>query len=179
MKKAEDCIAGLKLKILTKANVLYLLLAGLIAFVDQYTKIIAKNNISFGEQIEIIPGLFNLTLAFNKGAAFGFLAGVENDMLRVMALWILSGIAIIVVFYLFFVSQKESTIGKLGLAMIIGGATGNLIDRGFYGAVTDFLDFYIQNYHWPAFNIADSAICVGVVILIFSQEKRQEKHPNV
>ena len=142
----------------------------IVGITDQFTKFLISSNFSIGQVENIIPNVFNLVLTYNKGAAFGFLANIQNDTLRVSLLWAFSLIALCVVLYLLFNSHKESKYFRLGLSLILGGALGNMIDRFRLGQVVDFLDFFVNEYHWPAFNVADSAICVGVFLVILSGE---------
>jgi signal peptidase II len=139
----------------------------LLTILDQLTKRIIVHNLSEGSIVSIIEGFFNLTLSYNRGVAFGFLSSIENTTLRVTILWTATLLACLAVAYMYIFEYKNSKTGKFGLALVLGGALGNMIDRLLLGEVVDFLDFHIASYHWPAFNIADSAICVGVCVLIF------------
>ncbi len=136
------------------------MLSGLILIIDQITKVIVENNIS--SSIKVIPGLFNLVFVKNTGAAWGILAGKG---------WLLLLISIIV-FILIVTFIRRITEGwperYYSMALIAGGIAGNSIDRIWRGSVVDFLDFHYGLHHWPAFNVADSAICVGVFIFIIS-----------
>jgi signal peptidase II len=147
------------------------ILTGLIIVIDQVTKILVETGI--GSPIKIVPGFFNLVFVKNSGAAWGILAGKG---------WLLLIISI-TVFTLITVFLKRITEGwperYYSMALITGGIVGNSIDRIWRGSVVDFLDFYYGSYHWPAFNVADSAICVGVFIFIISSWIRpQEKEGN-
>jgi signal peptidase II len=115
---------------------------------DQITKYCVISTFAYGDIREVIPSLFNLVLVHNKGAAFGIFADIAHPLLRFGALGLSTCAALLVVGYLY----RKST-------------SGNIVDRARLGYVIDFLDFYHNAYHWPAFNIADSAICVGVGIL--------------
>lgn len=123
------------------------------------------------EAIEVIPGFFNLVFYMNQGAAFGILN--EGGMARKLFLIGTSLAALAIVAVL--VWQSRSRLTTFALSLIAGGAVGNLIDRARFGFVVDFLDFYLSTRHWPAFNVADSAITVGVgltiIIYFFSNEK--------
>jgi len=140
--------------------------AGLTIFLDQLTKYLTVKNISLYSNIEIIDGLFNLTYVQNPGGAFGFLAQ-QSDIVRAVVFIFVSSLALILIGYFYYTTPKEFSVLSTGFALIFGGAIGNLIDRIRFGKVVDFLDVYIGNYHWPAFNIADSAICVGVIIFSY------------
>jgi signal peptidase II len=152
---------------LKKEKILFfaLIIIGM-TILDQITKKIAVKYIVEGQQIEIIQGMFNLTLSYNKGAAFGLFANIENNAVRLLFLWGASIVALILVIYMFFYEYRQDNLGKFALSLIMGGAIGNIIDRLYLGRVVDFLDFYYRSYHWPAFNVADSSICIGVTILV-------------
>ena len=137
---------------------------------DQLSKIIVLDRCVEHEIVKICP-FFNLFLTFNKGVSFSLLTS-DSPYAPVA----LSAFALVVAGLLIYWIQKEKNKGaRVGLALILGGAIGNVIDRIRFGAVVDFLDFYWGDYHWPAFNIADSAICIGVAILLFSSFKKGEK----
>jgi len=131
---------------------------------DQLTKLLALAYLSQGATVEIIPGFFNLTLVYNPGAAFGIFATLPDTSRRIV-LGVVTVIAVIVIFRLASNEAKDRPILQGALSSILAGAIGNLIDRLRFDAVVDFLDFYVGTYHWPAFNIADSAISVGVAIV--------------
>ena len=129
-----------------------------------------------GEVRPVIDGLFNLTLSFNRGAAFGLWTGLSSGWREVvLASTIL--LALGVVGFLLTRPYYQSKLAQLALSAILGGAVGNVIDRFMYGAVVDFLDFYVGSYHWPAFNIADSAICVGVGLLLILPKAEPASSP--
>ena len=141
------------------------LVSGSIIIVDQVTKYILKINLALHDHIVILDNFFNITHILNPGGAFGFFAGKSPEIRKFIFLFLSSLVAL---FVLWFYKKCAETYIFLsyGLALIFGGAIGNLIDRFLYGKVVDFLDFYIGSAHWPAFNIADSAISVGMGILI-------------
>ena len=141
---------------------------------DQLSKLMILAALQVGEVLEIIPGFFNLTLHFNKGAAFGLFAGLE-DGFRQLVLGGFSKIAILMLLVFLVYEFHESKRGQFCIGLILGGALGNIIDRVYRGEVVDFLDFYIVNYHWPAFNIADSCICIGVFTLILFESRGADK----
>jgi signal peptidase II len=116
------------------------------------------------ERVPVLP-FFNLTLVFNKGAAFSFLSDAGGWQ-RGFLIALTSGVAVVLAVWLMRTSPRERLLA-FGLALIIGGALGNLIDRIFLGQVVDFLDFHWAGWHWPAFNVADSAISVGVAALLW------------
>ena len=137
-----------------------------ILILDQATKFIVDQTIPLHHSIPVIDDLFSLTYIRNTGAAFGMLAGSAAHF-RIPFLVLFSVLAI--VFIIVMVRRlPDREIGLItALAFILGGAIGNLIDRIAYGEVIDFLDFYWSRYHWPAFNLADSFITVGVLITVF------------
>lgn len=139
---------------------------------DRVTKYFALHYLPPYAEVPIIK-YFNLTLAYNKGAAFSFLGSASG-----WQSWLFGSIALAVSIGLLIWLGKLSSRQRwlcISLALVMGGALGNLSDRLLYGYVIDFLDFYAGNLHWPAFNIADSAICVGAVMLlldaVFSRKK--------
>jgi signal peptidase II len=141
----------------------WLWLSALIIVLDQFTKYFADSNLDLRVPLEVFPNL-NMTLCYNKGAAFSILSnagGWQRWFLMVVSLIVSIGLV-----YWLHEADKNRKFITLGLALIIGGAVGNLIDRSLYGYVIDFIDVYYDYWHWPAFNIADSAISVGATLLI-------------
>jgi len=140
----------------------------LVIVFDQITKILADHYLQYHQSVEIMP-MFNLTLMYNKGAAFSFLANAGGWQ-RWFFLTLTSAVSIFI--YLWIRKLKTHQLLQYSaLALILGGAIGNLIDRAIYGHVIDFLDVYFKQHHWPAFNIADSAITVGAILLIYDTLK--------
>ncbi len=136
-----------------------------IFFLDLLTKHIAAEILK-NKTITIIPGFLDFTLVWNRGAAFGILADAP-EFVRKLVLIFASGIAVIIaVLYAYKKQDKLNFIQFLSLALITGGALGNLYDRIFIGAVRDFIDIHIKQYHWPAFNIADMSISIGIFLFI-------------
>ncbi len=142
------------------------IIAGLIVIFDQITKAVILNAMPLYHSVPVIPGFFSLTHIHNPGGAFGFLANQSSSIRNFLFLFI-SLLAICLIFYFYKNTPKTHPLLSTGFAMIFGGAIGNLIDRIRFGKVVDFLDFYIGNLHWPAFNVADSAVTVGIFIFIF------------
>lgn len=132
---------------------------------DQYTKLLATERLQPGNPEPVIDGLFNLTLVFNPGAAFGMFAGLGQPA-RHIALAAVTLVAFFVILRLALREMRGDRASLLALSAIFAGAVGNLIDRFRYDAVVDFLDFYWNAYHWPSFNVADSAISIGVAVVI-------------
>jgi signal peptidase II len=147
-----------------------------IVVLDQSTKIIVQRTMALYQSIPIIDGLFNLTYVRNTGAAFGIFAGSAEIFRRpflILVSILASGFIISLLRRL-----EDRQKGLLSaLAFVLGGAIGNLIDRIFYGEVIDFLDVYWRDYHWPAFNIADSFITVGVAIALYCLYKHEGSDP--
>ena len=134
---------------------------------DQFSKLFIVKNLYVGERINILP-FFNLVHVRNKGITFGLLSGSLQPIVLVI-------LSLVIVAFLINYAHKNKNYRPF-LSLIIGGAIGNIIDRIVYGSVVDFLDFYLGRHHWPAFNIADSAIVIGVFILFFisySEEKNE------
>jgi len=129
---------------------------------DQFTKYVVLQRFSLHESVPVIPGFFNLTYVRNPGAAFGILAGAHGAWRTVFFITV-SLVALAVIITL--VRKTHDRLPLVAFALIGGGAVGNLIDRVRSGEVVDFIEWYYRSYHWPAFNIADSAISVGVALL--------------
>lgn len=149
------------------------LVTGAVVLVDQLTKLEVIQSMYLHQSIPIISGLFNLTYVRNPGAAFGFMAGA-GPAFRVIFFALTSLFALGVLGTILMRLPDSDWMGQYSIAAILGGAIGNLLDRVRYGEVIDFLDVYIGSAHWPAFNVADAAITVGVAFLIlhFSMEKK-------
>lgn len=164
---------------LSKNRFLFLLGILLLVVLDQITKRHIANTFSLGESREVVSGLFNLTLVHNYGAAFGMFGGIENNTTRLSLLWGSSMLALAVL-VMVYRSERENRKALIGLLLIIAGAIGNLIDRGMLGYVVDFFDFYFGEHHWPAFNLADSYICIGVgMLFLFTGRKTSTVHSSV
>jgi len=130
---------------------------------DQWSKIAINGSMQLYESIALIPG-FNLTYVHNTGAAFSFLSEAGGWQ-RWFFAFTAFAISAVLTIWLYRLKQNERLLA-LALSLVLGGAIGNLIDRVAYGYVIDFLDVYYQSWHWPAFNIADSAICIGVFLML-------------
>ncbi len=146
-------------------------IAAILILLDQTTKITIPRLFVYGES-HAVTSFFNLVLVYNKGAAFSFLAsetGWQRYFFTIMGI----GAAIFIIYLL-----KKHAGQRLfcwALALILGGAVGNVIDRVLYGHVIDFLDVHVGGWHWPAFNIADSAICIGAILFIYDELRRVGK----
>ena len=132
--------------------------------VDQWTKYVVQQKLPLYLRVEVIHGFFNLTHVRNTGGAFGIFGGQRGGLGSLLFV-VVSLIAIGILLFLFIKMKEEKEMISFSFPLILAGAIGNLIDRLRYGEVIDFLDFHLFSYHWPAFNIADSAITVGVILL--------------
>jgi len=142
-----------------------MLIAGSICVLDQVTKAMVVATIAVYDTIPVIPGFFNLTHIYNPGGAFGFLSRSTSE-LRHLFFMVSSFAAMGLILFLYIKTPPKQRLLEFALALILGGAIGNIIDRVRIGKVIDFLDVYIRNLHWPAFNVADSAITVGICLFI-------------
>lgn len=131
---------------------------------DKLTKQLVVDNIGLGSSITVVEGYFNLTYVRNLGAAFGFMAFLD-DSYRIPFFAVTSLAAVGLLLYFAHKTNPRDVLLLLSLALVIGGALGNLSDRLTYGYVVDFIDWYVGSYHWPAFNVADCAITGGIVLL--------------
>jgi len=142
-----------------------MLTAGLIVIADQAVKVLVRSRMELFESITVVPGILSLTRVHNTGAAFGLLNGAEfrykTLVVGLVATAALSGLAVYAA-----TLDASQRLSRFGLALIIGGAAGNLIDRVMYGYVLDFVDAYYGGWHFWAFNVADAAITVGVGLMI-------------
>ena len=143
-----------------------LVIAGGIILLDQITKALILATLPLYETVPVIPGFFNITHIHNPGGAFGFLAG-HSALWRYFVFLFISAIAVGLIFYFYKNTANDQLSLSVGFALILGGAIGNMIDRVRFGKVIDFLDFYAGQLHWPAFNVADSAITIGIGIFIY------------
>lgn len=144
--------------------------AGLV--LDQLTKFYIARTMNLYESIPVVDGLFNIFYIRNKGAAFSFLSNASWRLPFFIAVSLVAALAILVAFTRLRDDQK---LARISLAMIFSGAVGNLIDRVRLGEVIDFLDVYWKSHHWPAFNVADSLICVGVALLALDMLREERR----
>ena len=150
-------------KVMCSTGLRWLWLAVIVLVLDLGSKMWVMGHFQLGESMPLIP-FFNLTYAHNPGAAFSFLADKDGWQRRFFA-----GIALAIVIALLVLMYRSSAaqrLNNIAFAMIIGGALGNLFDRMVHGFVIDFIDFYVNDWHYPIFNLADSFICVGAVLVI-------------
>ena len=144
--------------------------AVLVVVADQLTKHLARTCLASGSPVAVIPGFFNFALVFNEGAAWGMMQGFRY------------GFVILAVAMLAFLAMRHealfgaSKVGGVAAALLCGGIVGNLIDRVLAGRVTDFLDFHYGAWHFPCFNVADSAICIGVALFFLISFFQQKPH---
>jgi signal peptidase II len=144
-----------------------LLIATAVLLLDRVTKLLVLARLPEGRSISIVPGLFQFAHWENTGAAFSMFAESTSPW-RTAGLIAFSVLAIVVVLLLLWKTGSQLTPSTIALSLVLGGAAGNLWDRATKGTVTDFLDFYIGDHHWPPFNLADSAIVVGALLLIIT-----------
>lgn len=149
-------------------------LAVLVIILDQVTKVMAEATMAFGQRINLLP-VFDLTLLYNTGAAFSFLADQPG-----WQRWFFTVVALLAIAFITYLMRKHrgETRFLFALSLILGGAIGNLIDRVLYGHVIDFLLFYWEKWHYPAFNLADSAITIGAAVLIIDEITRLRKNKD-
>jgi signal peptidase II len=147
----------------------WLRLAALIVVLDQATKLIVEHTLFYGQRISVLP-FFDLTLIYNRGAAFSFLAQGSG-----WQRWFLSAIAVLAIVFILWLMKTQAQQSRrlmLALSLILAGAIGNLIDRLAYGHVVDFVLIYWHPWYYPAFNVADSAITVGAILVIWDEWQR-------
>ncbi len=154
---------------------LVLCISLVVTFLDQVTKYAVTCNVAFGDQIPLIPGLLNLTYVRNTGAAWGIFAGFSGMLI------VLSFVMLSLLIFCRRHFMEDTLIHKISMGLIISGIVGNLIDRVRLEYVVDFIDFYwfLTDSHFPSFNVADSAICVGVGLYLISTIPRDKKEPDV
>lgn len=158
---------------MNKKNGIFLGIAVLVIVLDQATKAWIVGAMRLHDSYPVIGGFFNITSVRNPGAAFGFLAGAPPLFRTIFFIAITVGAILLILYYLR-VSKIDDYFLIVSLALIFAGAAGNLIDRVRFGEVVDFLDVYLGSYHWPAFNVADSAISVGAFIMIAALLQRRK-----
>lgn len=159
----------------------YLLIAFGVIALDAWSKWLVSTHVDLHDAITLIPNLFQLVHVRNTGAAFGIGANAESHIVPLMLNIGAIGVFFVVVAYAFRTAVTDRLL-QIGLHLILGGAIGNLIDRFRLGYVVDFLDVYLnwggQAHHWPAFNVADSAICIGIGLLFLDMRKKPEERSN-
>ncbi|HLA48632.1 MAG: signal peptidase II [Nitrospinae bacterium RIFCSPLOWO2_02_FULL_39_110] len=147
----------------------------MLVVIDQLTKFYIDSNFILYQSLEVISGYFNITYIRNSGVAFGILSGFKGIVSQIIFIFI-SLIAISAIIIIYRGTDDKMIFSRISLSLILSGAIGNMIDRIFRGEVIDFFDFHWKSYHWPAFNIADSCITIGVgllmITMIISNEQR-------
>ncbi|HTH59334.1 MAG TPA: signal peptidase II [Paraburkholderia sp.] len=143
-------------------------IALIVILIDQLTKISIARIFSYGEGRQI-TSFFNLVLVYNRGAAFSFLAAAGG-----WQRWAFTGLGVVAALVICYLLRRHASQRMFctALSLILGGALGNVLDRLLYGHVIDFLDFHVGGWHWPAFNVADSAITIGAVLLVIDELRR-------
>jgi signal peptidase II len=158
-----------------RKNILILVIVTVVVVaMDQLTKQAVVSRFSPHESYPVIDGFFNFVYVLNPGAAFGFLAKASEGFRSLFFIGVTALVMGLIAYYVV-KSEQENTLNVFGLTLIFSGAVGNLLDRVRFGAVVDFLDFYIHSWHWPAFNVADSAITMGAVLMIWRMIVRRGK----
>ncbi|HON59427.1 MAG TPA: signal peptidase II [Smithella sp.] len=159
-----------------RKNILILVIgAAVVVAVDQITKSAVVSRFFLHESYPVISGFFNLVYVLNPGAAFGFLARASETFRLFFFVGITATVILMILFYIV-KSQADNTLNVVCMTLIFSGAVGNLVDRVRFGAVVDFLDFYIHTWHWPAFNVADTAITTGAVLMIWGMIVRRARN---
>lgn len=159
--------------------ILFLTTTFFVVVIDQIAKAHISSAMSLHESIVVIGGFFNITYIRNPGAAFGFLA-TASPAFRYTFFLAVTVAAILLILYYMGRSRRDEPLLVFSLALILAGAVGNLIDRIRLGEVIDFLDVYVGAYHWPAFNFADTSICLGAALLVLQMMRGRteaEEHP--
>lgn len=150
----------------------WLVLSAIVIVLDLYTKYLASTHLTYASPVPVIDGFFNFTLLHNTGAAFSFLAS-ESGWQRWFFVILATGVSVFLVHWMS--TLKNDRWLAIALALVLGGAIGNLYDRMMLGYVVDFLHFYWQDWHFPAFNIADSAITVGAAMMILDMFRHKDE----
>lgn len=143
----------------------HILIAGMVVVLDRMTKWAVSQRINLHDSVDVVPGIFRLTHVQNQGAAFGLFSDSPSEF-KVTMLILFSIAALAVVSTLLWKNGNAMNTTAIALSLVFGGALGNLWDRVANGRVIDFLDFYVGSHHWPAFNVADSAIVIGALLLL-------------
>ncbi len=158
-----------------KRNTLYFGLVLVLLVFDQAAKMIIVRTIKLFGTVTVIPGFFDLSHVRNKGAIFGTFSRMDGPLVTIL-LTVASLCALAMVAYYFIKTPASEKWMKISLALILGGALGNLIDRVFRGYVVDFLELYVKDFRWPTFNVADSCITVGAILLVIVFLVRRPSH---
>jgi signal peptidase II len=144
-----------------------------VLILDQITKVLVHKTMALYQSIELVPNFIHLTYLRNTGAAFGLLAG-SRSALRLAFFTLLAAAAIVCIFFLLKNLPPDRKMTNISLSLILSGAIGNLIDRLRLGEVIDFIDLHWYDIHWPAFNVADSAITIGVILFCIQMVRKEQ-----
>jgi len=152
---------------------MWLGIAAAVVALDQATKFAVERAFAYGERLAIVPGFFDLTLVYNRGAAFSFLANAAG-----WQRWFFIGLGAVAAAFIVWLLARHGSqrLFAFALALILGGAIGNVVDRIVHGHVVDFVLLHWQRHFFPAFNVADSAITVGAVLLVVDELRRVRRH---
>lgn len=156
----------------------FLILSAAVILLDLWTKSLVLARIELHEAITVVPNFFQLVHVRNTGAAFGLGANASSKLVPILLNAGAIAVFCVVVIYALRTAVTDRLL-QTGLHLILGGAIGNLLDRFRFGYVVDFLDVYVGRHHWPAFNVADSAICIGIALLFFDMRKKPETEAAV
>ena len=156
----------------------YLILSAVVILLDLWTKHLVLKSIQLHEAVPVIPNFFQLVHVRNTGAAFGLGANASSKLVPILLNAGAIAVFCVVVVYALRTAVSDKLL-QTGLHLILGGAIGNLVDRFRFGYVVDFLDVYVGTHHWPAFNVADSAICIGIALLFLDMRKKPESESAV
>ena len=152
----------------------YLTISLVVIILDAFTKWLVSSRIELHDTVPLIPDFMQLVHVRNNGAAFGIGANAQSTLVPILLNIGAIGVFFVVVIYAFRSAVTDRVL-QTGLHLILGGAIGNLVDRFRFGFVVDFLDVYVKDHHWPAFNVADSAICVGIALLFLDMRKKPDE----
>jgi signal peptidase II len=161
---------------LKKKYIVLLTTVHVVVLLDLITKACITSTMMLHESFVVIAGFFNITYVRNPGAAFGLLSSASPAFRSIFFLSVTMAVIVLILYYIY-KSSDEEILGTFALSLILSGASGNMIDRVRFGEVIDFLDVYIGSHHWPAFNVADSAISIGAILLILELFRHKEDIP--
>jgi signal peptidase II len=156
-------------------RVVMLVIAAVVVILDRVTKSIVVHQLPNGQAHTVIPGIFRITDVHNTGAAFSMFAETASPVTVRNILIAFSAVAVLILLAMLWQVGRNLTVSSVALALILGGAFGNLYDRVRYHYVVDFLEVHIHTYHWPDFNVADSCICIGACLLLIEIFRPQPK----
>lgn len=156
-----------------KQRLIYLFIPVSVILLDLWTKMLVLQRLALHEAVTVIPDFFQIVHVHNTGAAFGLGANASSKIVPIL---LNSGAIVVFCVVVVYALRSAATdrVLQTGLHLILGGAIGNLLDRFRFGYVVDFLDVYVGRHHWPAFNVADSAICIGIALLFLDMRKKPE-----